>query len=325
MKSIVTFFILFAFFNWNAFSQLDTRNDWAAEKLKHTPSKVTESEFKLVEKFGEFVEQRIKLNELSFNHSGYYLSKHFSSSGNDHGIPRNELKSFSYEAGTNNLIEVVGHSGNKERFEYSSGLRTKRTIEGGMNIDVLTAIFAQEYKYDSQNRNILISNFDYWKKAILIWEYIYTGKLLSEAKVYNSEGTFMSSFKFQYDTNGNRTKSEEYVKKNLTECINYEYNEKNDVIKEQTLRINSYNSLPDQQKYYYWYKYDYYPNGVLKKSYKYSHNDLGGGAISDSPIEFFEYKYDEFGNWVEKNKMVYNIDYKKVIPSNKYIREIEYF
>nr|WP_321487774.1 hypothetical protein [uncultured Draconibacterium sp.] len=296
------------------FSQIDYTTGWQEQNLMYKPKKVSVSHILFTEKFGEPVEERIGVDELTFNGEGYYLSK---SSINLKNKDKNKTTTYQYDSNSGYLIsidydaEYFMTADYTYKFEWENGLISKQVI-----IERTSGTQYIEYKYDNQKRNIEEIIYDKRKNISKILRYEYDGSQLIDAKQYDNTGTLIKHKKWIYNSMKNLIRFEEYQRENDDMVLNiknrYKYNENKDIIEDDNCNYYSYGGWKCYNKSF---TYEYYPNGLIKKRTEYG-KDITG-------IE--EYKsYDNHDNWTEK--VIWSpIHPNELHPSEKFVREIEYF
>ena len=325
MKTLLLIPILALTVQLQAFSQLNNKTGWQNEGLNNKPAKITTLCNLLTEKFGEPTEKLVNNEEIIFNSEGGYLSKKIEDLTKSE---KNQTLIYQYD-GTGKLIQMTDNTTNYKNFglsstyssifEWNNNLIIRQKVinaTGGIQIYCNKI----EYEYDNHNKNIMSKSYDSRSNLIEIWEFLYSGANLSERKQYNGDGFLTYNCKMQYDGKGNLIQSDEYNNKNPDISKYFIYDENNNVIKETPIYFNSYQklSVSEQQKRYFYYNYEYYPNRLIKKSTKFSNSN-------DKPLDILEFKYDEFGNWVEKIQWDYDLNSYKYIPHLKFVRKISYF
>lgn len=228
-----------------------------------------------------------------------------------------EYEYFNNKQGQITRKNFIGSGYNRSRiYEYDSLNRVLRMEIINSN-DSLSGY--QEYEYDSDDRVVYwhVNNGKY--THINTYEYFPDGKLhllFSERPFSNT----ISKSVNHYDTERRRVKTEIFDKiDSLTGIITYEYFEENDT------KLKTYTNMISGSTR----KTEYYiknglsvnkQNGIVKT---YNENgDIMSIKFTNSKNNnetLYKYKYDEFGNWVER------FEYRFNGSITLYTREIEYY
>ena len=207
-----------------------------------------------------------------------------------------EVKEFEYD-GNNNLLEEsnywetegekVFYNGVSYRYDGNNNMIEKTThenIEGGIRDYTIC------YEYDTQNnlvKEYIPAEGDYIDYTYNNGNvtYIYSFNFIAEG-VTTVEETF-----FEYDAHGNMLLKEERKKNKLERKITWEYNSKNQVVKE------TYYDKNEELKNWLETEYDYYGNKIKYTSYD-----------KDGSINYWNaWEYDEYGTLTKEiNYTSYN-------------------
>lgn len=180
--------------------------------------------------------------------------------------------------------------------------------------------FSVRYKYDENDALLETENFGYDGTFSSKTLYNYNGELLIEANTYDEFNSKIKHETFEYDSNGLLSTHNLYRGSSLKEYYKYHY--KNGALFLKEKYNGDYNTLRFVSRYekekevlrespsgdmYIYYNENGLPSYIKNgKSYMDSFN-----MSSEDIIEFagssdasYEYKYDSYGNWIEKVELV---------------------
>jgi len=303
------------------FPQLDYRTGWQQDSLYGNPSKVLTSIYQLTEKFGEPVEILIVTEETTYNQTGQYLEKKLIDLRENN---KYKTTKYSYDTNSGCLINVdfktqgFNIAPYTNTYQWNNGIISSQT-----SVVYGHGEFQTEYKHDNLKRNIEATK-SRRNSIVEIWHYLYNDKNLIELKKFDNKGFLTNNIKYTYDSKGNIIQFDEFFNKELYTKIIFEYNNKNNITKETKMHFGK----PDNGEYWF-YMYEYFPSGLIKKISKYLNRrvEFGDGRVTfkEDFISRKEFKYDNHNNWIEKIEIIWDYNNNEFKPISKVIRRIEYY
>ncbi|MBC5837581.1 hypothetical protein [Flavobacterium muglaense] len=310
----------------NSYSQIEKVEDpnivkdIKSEELKGNVKKITVSDYKIVEKFGEATEIKTITTEITFNKDGFYLSKNVDCVADDRLVSilcDSKKKLYLYHEGSNCVSYFSCTQYDFDSYEYKTecinGLLQKITYKYNTSYRL-----NGEYRvfYHDKKKNLTkIEFYDKQDNISKIWQYSYNdSNKIIEKKEFDSNGNLNEKFVFGYDTKNRLIFKDTYKLRNnplqKDSSIKYLYDIHNNL-------LTCYNYA------YSLYKSAMESTGSISYSYKYDNNGniveetQSFGKSVDTKIKY--YGYDGAGNWTKS--VWYS---SKNNPEKKVIRQIEY-
>ena len=243
----------------------------------------------------------------------------------DHSLTKCDEKGNTIES---NSYDIDGNLYSQCIFKYDN-IGNNNEMNIYININSVLSLQEKEfYKYD-QN----IYNSDGLKERA-IFKYDQKGNVI-ERNSYNSDGNLIFKFTYKYDDIGNQIEENHYspdgsltdksiyiyddknnkielnnyadVNSGITYKVTYKYNEKGNLIEENTIYTDNTFSFLNRKETY---KYDDRGSVIEQTSYK-----EDGSVTSDT----YKYEYDNKSNWIKKTQFKNGI-----VPIYITIRDITY-
>lgn len=327
MKSlyITLFLILLSINSYSQMEKVEDPNivkDIKTEELKGNVKKITVSDYKIVEKFGEATEFKTMTTDMTFNKDGFYLNKNVDCVANDKLVSilcESKKEHYLYHDGSNCVSYYSCTQYNNDSYEYNSecinGITQKLTYKFTNNYRL-----NGEYRvfYHDKKQNLTkIEFYDKQDNISKIWQYSYNDRNKIIEKIeFDSNGNLNKKFAYGYDAKNRLIFKDTYqlrLKNNPQQkdsSIKYHYDEHNNLLARYNYAYSLYKSAMESTgSISYSYKYDNLGN-IIEKTQSF-------GSSVDSKIKY--YGYDSEGNWTKS--VWYS---SKNNPEKKVIREIEY-
>lgn len=323
MKSLYITFSLILL-SINSYSQIEKVEDpniikdIKSEELKGNVKKMTVSDYKIVEKFGEATEIKTINTEIIFNKDGFYLSKNVDCVADNRVVSilcDSKKKLYLYHKGSNCVSYFSCTQYDFDSYEFNSecinGLTQKITYKYNTNYR-LNGDY-RVFHYDKKKNLIKIEFYDRENNISKICQYLYNDRnKIIEKKEFDSNGNLNEKFVFGYDAKNRLIFKDTYKVRNnpprKDSSIKYHYDEHNNLLAIYNYAYSSYKSAMELK-------------GSISYSYKYDSN----GNIVEKTQSFGIYSkikyygYDSDGNWTKS--VWYS---SKNNPEKKVIRQIEY-